>query len=124
MTFILECFFEHADRDVSFQVDGDDFTVMPTDSDINWYTAELEKVFKTKVRGRIGKRNLCTEVRILNCIVHIKPDGVRYAADPRHHELLIRSMGLEAGTSVPTPGVTRLKQKITSSLARRCNVLA
>ena len=33
------------------------------------------------------------------------PDDVRCEADPRHRELLIRSMGLEAGTSVVTPGV-------------------
>ena len=31
--------------------------------------------------------------------------GVPYEADPWHHELLVRSLGLEAGTSVVTPGV-------------------
>ena len=30
---------------------------------------------------------------------------MRYEADPRHHELLVRSMGLEAGSLVITPGV-------------------
>ena len=44
-------------------------------------------------------------MRTLNRIVRITPTGVRYEADPRHHELLIRSMGLEAGSSVITPGI-------------------
>ena len=30
---------------------------------------------------------------------------MRYEADPKHHELLVRSMGLEAETSVVNPGV-------------------
>ena len=37
--------------------------------------------------------------------MRITSNGVRYEADPRHHELLVRSMGLEAGTSVVTPSV-------------------
>ena len=48
-------------------------------------------------------------MRILNRIVRITPTGVRYEADPRHHELLVRSMGLEAGSSVITPGVKPAK---------------
>ena len=42
---------------------------------------------------------------MLNRIVRITPTGVRYEADPRHHELLVRSTGLEAGSSVITPGI-------------------
>ena len=57
------------------------------------------------MRGRIGEGTGETEIRILNQIVRITPTVVRYEADPRHHELLVRSMGLEAGTSVVTPGV-------------------
>ena len=37
--------------------------------------------------------------------MRITPTGVRYEADPRHHELLVRSLGPEAGSSVITPGV-------------------
>ena len=44
-------------------------------------------------------------MRILNRIARITPTGVRYGADPRHHELLVRCMGLEAGSSDITPGV-------------------
>lgn len=99
------CLFHHAERDIAVVVHGDYFTAMATDTDLDWYTSELQKVFEIKVRGRIGERTEETEVRILNRIVHITPTGVRYEADPRHHELLVRSMGLEAGSSVITPGI-------------------
>ena len=45
-------------------------------------------------------------MRILNRVVRITPEGIRYEADPRHHELLLRSLGLEAGgSSCVTPGI-------------------
>ena len=94
-----------ADRDISVVVYGDDFTAMGTDADLDWYTSELEKVFGIKIRGRIGGGTEETEIRILNRIVRITPNGVLYEADPRHHELLVRSMGLEAGSSVINSGV-------------------
>ena len=84
---------------------GDDFSAMGTDADLDWYTSELETVFEMKRRGHIGEGTEETEVRILNRIVRITPTGVRYEADPRHHELLVRSMGLEAGSSIITPGI-------------------
>ena len=99
------CLFHHAERDIAVVVHGDDFTAVATDTDLDWYTSELQKVFEIKVRGRIGEGTEETEVRILNRIVRITPTGVRYEADPRHHELLVRSMGLEAGSSVVTPGI-------------------
>ena len=68
-------------------------------------TLQNSRQFETKVRGRIGEGTGETEVRMLNRIVRITPTGVQYEADPRHHELLVRSMGLEAGSSVITPGV-------------------
>ena len=99
------CILNDADRDISVVVHGDVFTAMGTDADLDWYTSELEKVFEIKVRGRIGEGTEEPEIRILNRIVRITPNRVRYEADPRHHELVVRSMGLETGTSVATPGV-------------------
>ena len=98
-------FFHHAERDISVVVHGDDVTAMGTDADLDWYASELQKVFEITIRGRIGEGTEETEVSILNRIVRMTPTGVRYEADPRHHEPLVRSMGLEAGSSVITPGV-------------------
>ena len=37
--------------------------------------------------------------------MRVTAEGILYEADPRHHELLMRSMGLEGGTSAVAPGV-------------------
>ena len=99
------CLFHHPTRDLTIVVHGDDFTALGTDHDLDWYTAELEKVFEIKVRGRLGEGTADSEIRILNRIVRVTPEGVRFEADPRHLELLARSLGLEGASSVLTPGV-------------------
>ena len=99
------CLFAHAERGIQVVVHGDDFTALGTDDDLDWYTAELEKVFEIKVRGRLGEGTADTEIRILNRVIRITSQGVSYEADPRHHELLQRSLGLEGSTPVSTPGV-------------------
>jgi len=99
------CLFHHPSRDIAVVVHGDDFTAMATDDDLDWYTAELEKVFEIKVRGRLGEGLEQNEIRILNRIVRVTPQGVRYEADPRHYELLSRSLGLEGASATLTPGV-------------------
>ena len=72
-------------------VQRDDLTAMGTDTDLDWYTSEFEKVFHVKLRGRISEGTGKAEVRILNRIVRIVPNGVRYEANPRHRELLVPS---------------------------------
>ena len=49
------CLFHHADRDIFVVVHGDDFAAMGIDSDLDWYTTELERVFEIKERGRTGE---------------------------------------------------------------------
>ena len=43
-------------------------------------------------------------MRILKHISKLCKDGVRYEPDPRHVELLIRSLKLEASNALGTPG--------------------
>ena len=44
-------------------------------------------------------------VRLLSRVMHWTLEGVRYEADQRHAELVIRDMGLEGNTnSIVTPG--------------------
>ena len=80
---------------MSVVVHGDDLTALGADVDLDWYTAELETCFEIKVRGRIGEGTTESEIRILNRIVRVVPEGIRY---PRHHELLSKSLGVETST--------------------------
>ena len=44
------------------------------------------------------------EIRILNNVVRIGPDGIELEADPRHAELVIRELGLEGAKESAVPG--------------------
>ena len=59
-----------------------------------------------KIRGRLGEGpDDDKEIRILNRIVRVLPNGVSYEADPRHAELLAKSLGLTECKPVTTPGI-------------------
>ena len=45
------------------------------------------------------------EKRILNRIPRLTEAGLRFEADPRHGELLARSLGIETSPGVAAPGV-------------------
>ena len=58
------------------------------------------------MKGRLGRgQDDLKEMRVLNRIVRITEDGLRYEADPRHVELLAKSLNLQDCKSVVTPGV-------------------
>ena len=100
------CCFHHPQRDISIVVHGDDFTALGLAKDLDWYEAQLKSAFEIKVRGRLGEETGDDrEIRILNRVVRLDSDGVRYEADPRHAELIVKSLGLEKATPVSTPGV-------------------
>ena len=64
------------------------------------------KSFECKLKGRLGRKSEdLKEMRVLNRIVRIDDHGLRYEADPRHAELLARSLNLEQCRHVVTPGV-------------------
>ena len=87
-------------------VHGDDFTAVGAKADILWYEAQLETKFEIKKRGHIGFSDGCVrEMRILNRIVRLSDDGLRYEADPRHAEMMIKAMDLSSANPVLTPGV-------------------
>ena len=100
------CCFYHPVRDISVVVHGDDFTALGEDSDLSWYEQGLANYFELKIRGRMGQdKDDCKEIRILNRILRLTDEGLRYEADPRHAEILIQSLGLSASKPVVTPGV-------------------
>ena len=72
-------------------VHEDDLTAMGLQADLDWYESELGKSFKLKIRSRLGENYEFKETRILNRIITLTEKGILYEADPRHHELMIRS---------------------------------
>ena len=90
------CCFDHAKWGVSVVVHGDDFTALGTDEGLDHYEKGMQAAFEVKPKGRLGRGpNDPKEMRILNRYVRITERGLSYEADPRHVELLARSLGLE-----------------------------
>jgi hypothetical protein len=100
------CCFKHPKWNVSVVVHGDDFTALGTPEGLDLYESGMCKAFECKLKGRLGRgENDLKEMRVLNRIVRIDDYGLRYEADPRHVELLARSLNLEQCKPVVTPGV-------------------
>ena len=102
------CCFYQSEWQISVVVHGDDFTALGTDKSLDKYEAGLRKSFECKLRGRLGVEAHDTkEIRLLNRIVRITDQGLLYEADPRHAELLAKSMNLEQCRYVATPGIKK-----------------
>ena len=102
------CSFRHEAWGVAVVVHGDDFTALGTDHGLNLYEQGLAKCFECKLKGRLGLGPKDEkEMRVLNRIVRVSPEGLSYEADPRHCELLAKSLGLQEAKTVATPGVKK-----------------
>ena len=100
------CCFTHSELGVSVVVHGDDFTALGTPEGLDKYEQGMTKTFECKMKGRLGTRDTdLKEMRVLNRIVRVTDSGLRCEADPRHVELLAKSLNMENCKAVVTPGV-------------------
>ena len=91
------CCFYHPTWDLHVVVHGDDFTALGTSQPLDLYEQALSKRFDLKLRGRLGEApEPPKEIRVLDRILRVTPKGLRWEADPRHSELLMRSLALTA----------------------------
>ena len=82
--------FDHATKDISVVVHGDDLTALGSDKDLDWYEAKRAESFELKIRGRLGEG--CTgpqQIRILNRIVTLDDTGLTYEAGPSNVRCII-----------------------------------
>ena len=100
------CCFCHEGWGVHVVVHGDDFTALGTPTGLDHYEKGMADTFECKFKGRLGhgEKDL-KEMRVLNRIVRIDKTGLRYEADPRHAELLAKSLNLTQCRTMVTPGV-------------------
>ena len=75
---------------------GDDFTLLGSDEDLDWFEKMIKEKFEVKIRGRLGPGvNDQKSIRILNRILEWSQDGLWYEADQRHAEIFVKDLGLE-----------------------------
>ena len=102
------CLFHSKDRDVLTLVHGDDFMSTAAAKDLEWLDGILRKelAVKTELLGPPGEPGVKQQLMFLFRAVSWESAGIRYEADPRHAEIIIAQMNLDANArGVTTPGV-------------------
>ena len=107
--------------DASMVVHGDDFITLGDSEALSEVERAMSDHYTIKVRAILGAgRDDAKEVRILNRYVRWNSDGgrnwIEYEPDPRHAELIVKSLNLESAKGVTTPSVKkRLEDVLTTS---------
>ena len=102
-------------------VHGDDFMTLGDSEALSEIERAMSDHYTLKFRAILGGgRDDAKEVRILNRYVRWKSDGgkiwMEYEPDPRHAELIVKSLNLESAKGVTTPSVKkRLEDVLTTS---------
>ena len=128
----------HRGRNIKTLVHGDDFITSAAPQDAQWLQGRLGARFEIK-SDIIGSGEAETkEHRVLGRIVRVTEQGWELEADPRHAELLIKGLRLEAANGVKSPGedpraweieensvpLSAAESKEYRALAARANYLA
>ena len=99
--------FIHEGEDLRFLVHGDDFFVAVGDEKaLQFLEEKIKSRFEYRIDGKIGPEDgdgssMCVLNRLIS---YDKKTGmVRYEADPRHAEHIVKELGLEGCKAVGTP---------------------
>ena len=96
---------------IRLAVHGDDVVREGRESGLQRLACELKKAFEVKVEILCTASHLCKALTPLNRVVELKEDGVTWEPDPRHCELITRSLGLEGSKRAVTPGLREHGEK-------------
>jgi hypothetical protein len=91
------CIFYHPGERVRAVVHGDDFTVGGFAAELDWFREMIVTKFEVKFKARLGEGEGDDKgVECLNRVMEwVDHEGVRYEADQRHAEIIVRELGLE-----------------------------
>lgn len=97
------CCFHHSHDGISLVVHGDDFTALSTDEGPDYLEEGVPRFFECELKGEIGHgAGDLAEMRVLNGVLRICPEGLLYEPDPRHVELAAKSFNFEAKNTKPS----------------------
>jgi hypothetical protein len=97
------CCYFHAALGVRCIVHGDDFVLSGSAAALDSVKASMHARFLLKELGRLGGGvGELKELRVLNRVIRWTPGGLKYEADPRHAEIMVRGVaGAEKALSAP-----------------------
>ena len=102
---VSACLCSEEARVVSASVHGDDVTVKASSEDAEWLIQKFKERNEIKTQ-MIGEAvDLIKQLQILNRTVRWSSRRLWIEADPRHGKEVIKALGLEGASPVPTPGV-------------------
>ena len=104
---ISPCTFWHPNKEIRAVVHGDDFTLLADEDKLDWFRREISKKLEVKFRGRNGPDSGDDKsIRVLSRVVTWTIKGIKYEADQRHVEIILKQLSLEeASKPVSTPGI-------------------
>ena len=97
------CTFYHEERGIRTYIHGDDFVSVRSNSDLKWLRKETENKYELKPHVLGPTKEDPQQVKVLNRVLRWTDQGIKYEADPRHAELIIKDLGLDKAKGVRTP---------------------
>ena len=84
------CMFYHEGRGVRLVIHG---TALGREVELDWFLDSIKEGLEVKFRARLGPEDKADKsIRLLNRVISWTPEGIRYEADQRHAELVIKDM--------------------------------
>jgi len=108
---VSPCVFYHKERDLRVVTHVDDFLVGGEKGELKWFQKEIKKEFDIKAAILGDEYDEQKEVQFLGRRLTWTRGGIRYEADPKHVETLLREWDMKDAKAVSTPGVNEDKYK-------------
>ena len=84
--------FYHPGRDIRAVVYGDDLTLLESEEHLDWFKAEIMKVYAIDFKARLGpEKGDQKSVRLLNRIVEWTPEGINIEGPMKEINVMLRS---------------------------------
>jgi len=89
------CLFYHEPRNIRVVVYGDDFTVLGSETNLDWFRKQMAKRYEVEFRARLGYGDTDGKaVTLLNRPIELSSGGITYEADQRHVEIISKDLQL------------------------------
>ena len=82
--------------------------------EVRWFRQRIIEKYEVKFRGRLGPNdNDDKSIRILNRIVEWTDNGIKYEADQRHAELIVKGLGFNDNEELDNSRVEADRRQIS-----------
>ena len=98
------CTYYHRGKELRTYIHGDDFVSSGKEKNLVWMKENLQKKYKIKTSILGPGKGDEKQVKILNRVLTWHEKGIKYEADPRHVEIMVKDLKLEEANGSKLPG--------------------